>query len=208
MSIVRITHCKQGQERSGKLKNAWWIVLYSVVCTLFLGGILFLVTRPPRGQPIQLLPAPTAIFLQVHVTGAVNQPGVISLPPGSRVQDAIQQAGGSLADADLQVLNLARLLEDGEKIFIPTISEAPATRSEGLFENSSAAGYPIDLNTATQVELESLPGIGPVTAQAILAFRDQNGPFKTIEEIQKVPGIGEKTFENLRELITIRKSIG
>jgi competence protein ComEA len=185
------------------LKNNWWTVVYSVVCALLGAGILFLVTRPPRGQPVLLLPAPTPIFIQVHVTGAVNQPGVFSLPPGSRVQEAIQLAGGSLPEADLQALNLARVLEDGERIDVPAISETPATRSEGLFENSLPTGYPIDLNTASQAELESLPGIGPVTAQAILVFRDQNGLFETIEDLQKVPGIGEKTFESLRELVTI-----
>jgi competence protein ComEA len=184
------------------LKNAWWIVLYSIVCALLIAGILFLVTRPPRGKAIQLLPVPTPIPLQVYVTGAVSQPGVFSLPPGSRVQDVILQAGGPLPEADLQALNLARMVEDGERIFIPTISEAPATRSGGLFENPSDASFPIDLNTATQVQLESLPGIGPVTAQAILAFRDQNGPFNAVEELLNVPGIGEKTLESIREWIT------
>lgn len=136
------------------------------------------------------------------MTGAVSQPGVFSLPSGSRVQDVIQLAGGALPEANIQALNLARLVEDGERIVVPTLSEAPATRSEGLFEDSSAVDYPINLNTATQAELESLPGIGPVTAQAILAFRDQNGPFNAVEELQKVPGIGEKTFESVRELVT------
>lgn len=183
------------------MKNNGWTVIYSVVITLCGAGILFLVTRPPRGQPIQLLPAPTAALIQVHVTGAVNQPGVIALPPGSRVQEAIRLAGGFLPEADPQSLNLARILEDGEKITIPTISEVPVTRGESVFDNST--GFLINLNTAAQAELESLPGIGPVTAQEILAYRAQNGPFASIEELQKVPGIGEKTFEGIRELVTV-----
>lgn len=188
---------------AGLLKNNAWTVIYSVVITLCGAGILFLVTRPPRGQPIRLLPAPTPTWIQVHVTGAVNQAGVISLPPESRVQEAIRQAGGALPEADLQALNLARVLVDGEKIDVPSTYEAPATRSDGFADNSLSTGFPIHLNTASQAELESLPGIGPVTAQEILAYRAQNGPFASIEDLQKVPGIGEKTFEGIRELVTV-----
>jgi len=176
--------------------------VYCVVCGLLSGGILFLVTRPPRGQPVLLLPAPTATSLLVHVAGAVNQPGVYSLPPGSRVQDAISLAGGFLHEANLQAINLAALIKDGERVFVPKVPATPVPGNADSPEVSSSVQYPIDINTATQAELESLPGIGPITAQDIIAFRDQNGAFRTIEEIENVPGIGQKTFETIKEFIT------
>jgi len=177
--------------------------VYCVVCGLLGGGILFLVTRPPRGQPVLLLPAPTATSLLVHVAGAVNQPGVYSLPPGSRVQDAISLAGGFLPEANLQAINLAALIKDGERVFVPKVPATPVPGNADSPEVSSSVQYPIDINTATQAELESLPGIGPVTAQDIIVFRDQNGAFRTIEEIENVPGIGQKTFETIKEFITV-----
>jgi competence protein ComEA len=186
------------------LKKAWWLVLYGVVCGLLGSGILFLLTRPPRGQSVILLPAPTAVLLQVYVVGEVIQPGVYMLTPGSRVQDSIQMAGGFLPDANLQALNLAAFLEDGERVFVPKITDDPVSGNNNLPEMASTEIYIlIDINTADQSELESLPEIGPATALEIIAYREKNGAFQSIEEIENVPGIGPKTFEKIKELITV-----
>jgi competence protein ComEA len=186
------------------MKKSWWLVLYGVVCGLLGLGVLFLLTRPPRGQSVKLLPAPTAVLLQVYMVGEVSQPGVYQLAPGSRVQDGIQMAGGFLPDANPQAINLAAFLEDGERVFVPKIIDSQASGNEGLPEKAST-DYPIliDINTADQSALESLPEIGPATAQEIIAYRDKNGAFQSIEEIENVPGIGPKTFDKIKELITV-----
>jgi competence protein ComEA len=184
----------------------WWKFAIGAVFTLLSVAVIWLVSSQPRGQAITLLPAPTPAPLVVHVAGAVVHPGVYQLPAGSRVQDAIQAAGGLLPEADTQALNLAALLQDGEQISIPFVQptlpalEAPP-RAAPL--PTPQAGKLININTATQAELESLPGIGPSLAQQIIAYRKANGPFATIEDIIDVPGIGPKTFEKIKGLITV-----
>jgi competence protein ComEA len=180
------------------------LVLYGVVCGLLGAGTLALLTRPPHGQPVKLLPAPTAALLQVYVIGEISQPGVYMVVPGSRVQDVIQMAGGFLPGANTQALNLAAYVEDGERIFIPKIVENPLTVDQISPEGSTTEIHNlIDINTADQSELESLPEIGPVTAQEIIVYRENNGAFTSIEEIENVPAIGPKTFEKIKELITV-----
>ena len=167
-------------------------------------GIIALLTRPPQGQPVKLLPAPTAALLQVYVVGEINQPGVYMMLPGSRVQDVIQKAGGFLLGANTQALNLAAYVEDGERIFVPKIAENPVSGDQNSPDRSTTEFHIlIDINTADQSELESLPEIGPVTAQEIIIYRENNGAFTSIEEIENVPGIGPKTFEKIKELITV-----
>jgi competence protein ComEA len=144
----------------------------------------------------------------VHVSGAVARPGVYELPAGSRIQDALLAAGDILPGANPEALNLAALLEDGAKIVVPLL-EPPTdlipslASSPALPANGGLPIGPIDINQATQVELESLPGIGPVIAQRIIAYRDENGPFTTAEAIQNVAGIGPATFEDIENLITV-----
>ena len=151
----------------------------------------------------------------VHVTGAVSSPGVVTLPPGSRVTDAINAVGGASADADTEQLNLARVLTDGEQIRVPRIGEvlpdpAPqpggaATPSVGTAPgktNGGASGT-ININTASASELEKLPGIGPALAQRIVEYRDSHGPFASVDALTDVPGIGKAKLEGLREQATV-----
>lgn len=183
-----------------------WLVLLGVVGGLLGAGLLFLVSRPPVGQAIQLLPPPTRLPLVVYVTGAVMAPDVYTLSPGSRVADAIRAAGGLTDEADPQVLNLAQVVTDGLRIQVPTLVKAS---QETLVEVPVRAITPvhtlININTANQAELESLPEIGPHLAQEIILYREANGPFESIDQIMDVSGVGTVTFETIRDLITVEE---
>jgi len=182
----------------------WLKISFAIVGGLLGAGILYLVSSQPRGEGIKLLPPPTPAPIAVHVTGAVLQPDVYSLPAGSRVSDAIEAAGGLSEDANPDILNLATILEDGQRIFVPTVPpDPPPTQPRGALPTPPDSNQLISINTGTQLELETLPGIGPVTAQKIIAYRETNGLFDAIEEIQDVPGIGPKTFESIKDLITV-----
>lgn len=154
-------------------------------------------------------PAPTAAGLPVgevtvHVSGAVASPGVVTLPDGSRVTDAVAAVGGTGFDADLGGLNLARILQDGEQIEVPRArgpGEAPA---EDASDGAITADGRVDLNRATGSELETLPGVGPVLAARILEWREEHGRFREAGELREVSGIGERTFQRLVELIVVR----
>lgn len=149
----------------------------------------------------QWSPEPSERLLQVHVLGAVQQPGVYSLPAGSRVADALSSAGGTLADAVLGQLNLAKPLFDGEQVVVQTAA-APAA---GATELPSASGPQLlDINSASVAELELLPYIGPAKAQAIVDYRQQNGAFASIEQLLQVPGIGEATLSKFRHLVAVK----
>lgn len=145
------------------------------------------------------------VQLQVHVTGAVLRPGVYALSRGARVDDALEVAGGTLPDALLGGLNLAKPLFDGEQIHVaqalPTVVD-PAVSNTNPFQSTQTSQL-INLNTATTTELEKLPGIGPVKAQAIVDYRQQRGAFARIEDLTKVSGIGPRTFDKLKHLITV-----
>ena len=193
------------------MKNLWGIA-FGVVCGFLGVGLLLLATGKPRGESIQLSPPPTPAPMIVHVTGAVNQPGVYSLPAGSRVGEAIETAGGLARDADPSIINLAMLLEDGMQIWIPyqlieSVDLETPVMEISLPTQSQLAGK-ININTATQIELESLSGIGPVIAKAIIQYRLDNGPFTEIEEIQEVSGIGPATFEKIKPYITVKGPTG
>jgi competence protein ComEA len=139
--------------------------------------------------------------LFVHVAGAVNRPGLYRLETGSRVDDAIRMAGGATAAADLNGLNLATKLKDGDKVMVPSRGQAA-----GGGEGAAASGQSqqrVNLNTATAQQLDGLPGIGPALAQRIVAYRDQHGGFRTVDELQKVPGIGPAKFEQIKDLVTV-----
>lgn len=148
------------------------------------------------------LSTPDARGPVVHVSGAVLRPGVVTLREGDRVADAIEAAGGSMPDARLDALNLARLVDDAERVHVPRVGEdAPppaAEPSRGILPDGR-----IDLNAASAAELETLPGIGPARAQAIIAEREAR-PFRVPGDLRRVPGIGEATFQRLAPLVAIR----
>ncbi|MGB9886015.1 MAG: helix-hairpin-helix domain-containing protein [Moorellales bacterium] len=143
--------------------------------------------------------------LRVHVAGAVARPGVYELPAGSRVIDAVQ-AAGPLPEADVNALNLAAPLADGQKVTVPLKGEVPAQATVGTGITGIAAtggSGQININTATAQELEALPGIGPTLARRIVAYREEHGPFRTVEDIKNVSGIGEGRFAQIKDLITV-----
>jgi len=133
----------------------------------------------------------------VHVAGAVREPGVYRLPEGSRVTDAIERAAGATGDADANAINLAARLADGQQINLPARSQAPVGVGGSQAGAGSASG-PISLGTATVEQLDSIEGIGPVTAAAILQFRDERGGVSSVDELDEISGIGPATMEALR----------
>ncbi len=134
----------------------------------------------------------------VHVCGAVQMPGVISLQSGSRVIDAVTMAGGMTTDADPDYLNLAAVLCDGEKVYVPTVEEVL------LWEMQQGRNELININTADEVQLCTLPGIGESKANDIIVYRMENGAFQTIEDIMKVPGIKDSLFQKIKEFIDVK----
>jgi len=185
--------------------KSFWTVAFGVVIGLLAAGVLWLVGSPPRGSPVNLIPPPSPAPLMVQVSGAVVDPGVYSLPPGSRVNDAIQAAGGTLPSANALSLNLARLLEDGQAVRIPTLALTLTRVLVTATPEPTATPYSpfININTATQAELESLPGIGPVLAQRIIAYRQKHGDFAAIEDVKKVYGVSAETFEMIEDFISV-----
>lgn len=178
-------------------------VLFGLLCA----GLILLVCRPDPGKAVLLRPPPSPAPIKVDVEGAVHSPGVYALPPDSRVEDAVAAAGGCRPDAYRGALNLAEFLVDGSRIYVPI--RRPTAPADELGSITEEAVYQladgrqlIDINLASQAALETLPGIGPVTAQAILEYRQEN-PFAVIEEIQQVPGIGAATYEQIRRYITV-----
>jgi competence protein ComEA len=172
--------------------------------------VVVLLARQPETAPIEIRPpAPTATPVptntptpwRVYVTGAVLHPGVVQLGVNTRVEDAVQAAGGCSSEADLKRVNLAAPLFDGQHLRVPAIGEElPAS---AIDDKPGAPSERIDINTATAEELDTLPGVGEVTAARIVEYRQQHGPFRTVEAIMDVPGIGEAKFDGMRELITV-----
>jgi competence protein ComEA len=175
------------------------VVLASLVVG---GGVAVGRLRAPAPVPITVAedpPTPTPQPLVViDVAGAVARPGIVRLPAGTRVGDAIAAAGGVAPDADLAALNRAALLRDGSRVYVPRLGETPPAGSLG-----SVAETKIDLNHASPVELESLPGIGPATAMRIVRSRDQR-PFSKVEELQTRGLVTARVLADIRDLLTLR----
>lgn len=146
-----------------------------------------------RGDAAEQEPA----RLKVQVAGAVVRPEVYEVVDGSRVGEAIERAGGLLPEADTATLNLAEKCRDGQKIYVPRAGEVQSDTAPG------GTAAKVNLNTASQKQLEELPGIGPKLAGEIISFREKNNGFSSIDELKKVKGIGDSRFEDLRELVTI-----
>lgn len=149
-------------------------------------------------------------IIVVHITGEVNKPGIVILNKNSRIADAINKAGGATKEADLNQINLAYILEDGQKIYIPNKNEKIdedeyITEGNGnnIGNNNSKEGEKVNINEAMQTELEELPGIGPSLASRIIEYREQNGDFKKIEELQNVKGIGDAKYNDIKDKVTV-----
>lgn len=159
--------------------------------------------------PPPTAPPPTEI--QVSVTGLVANPGVVRLPPDSRVADAIAAAGGTQAGANLTGMNLAAKLADGDSVVVTDSPSAPANPGPGSGVSAGGAsggvpepaGGPVNLNTADEAALDTLPGVGPVMAQNILAWRKTNGKFTSVEQLQEISGIGPSRYAQLAPLVTV-----
>ena len=187
------------------MKNRWEYLLLGSLGGLLGAGLMLLVFSPPKGEPVRLSPAPTGAPLVVHVEGAVLTPGVYTFEQGSRVRDAVDAAGGLSPDASPERINMAAFLEDGVRILVPYMVTPQPTNLEGSPDSEPAAAptFPININTASLEELQFIPGIGPVKAQRIIDYRNENDDFKSIDEILNVTGIGPATFEQLKDFITV-----
>src|SRR5690606_15011882 len=185
------------------------VIAFAILALLIVGGmVLLLATRP---QPVQITinppiptntapPTSTPSPLTVYVTGAVNQPESLhTLPPGSRVQDAIDAAGGTTDSADLSRVNLAAFVRDGDQVHVPSLDEAEAE----VQLPTPSGGAVIHINTATVEELDSLPGIGPALAQAIIDYREANGDFTSMEDLDAVRAIGPAPLAELEGLTSL-----
>jgi competence protein ComEA len=194
-----------------------WILTAALIALVALIVLRSMGASRPR-EATTMLVAPTAVTLErerpapspteapalaVDVIGAVQQPGVYYLGRAARVVDAVEAAGGLAPDADRERINLAQHVADGQQVRVPRVGDGDATPAAGAASVESAVSRLIDLNAADTAQFESLPGIGPVTAQAIVSYRASNGPFGRVEELQEVKGIGPSTLERLREHVTI-----
>jgi len=199
----------QGEKRDrGTARQRGTIVLCSAV-GLIVGGVVgYAAPHPQPAEPIVVAtppgtatpsPAATPATLHVHVAGEVGRPGVYTLPQGSMVQNAVDLAGGPGAAADLDSINLAQELHDHQQVYVPCEGEAIPLAGR---EDAGVKAL-VDINTAGSEALETLPRVGPATAQRIIDYRAENGRFETIEDIQDVPGIGPATYDGLKDLITI-----
>jgi competence protein ComEA len=175
------------------LKN----IAIGILIGLLSAAFIVLISSPPSGVDIELIPTTTQPPITIYITGAVVRPGLYVLEPHSRISDALKAAGGLLANADPSALNLAQVLIDGQKIYAPKINEK-IYASETTISN-----FKVDINSATLEELEQLPGIGSTKAEAIITYRQTIGGFDTIDQIQNVPGIGPVLFDNIKEFIFV-----
>lgn len=182
-----------------------------LVCTAVVATAVFglLARSRPAGEPAGAAPPVLTDPVVVHVAGLVARPGLYRLAGGARVADALAAAGGAVPGADLSTLNLARVLEDGEQLIVAAPrAPGPASGAAPGALGGAAAGAQrpdgkLDLNRATAAELDALPGIGPVLAGRIVAYREQHGGFRSVRDLRRVQGIGEKLYQSLAGLVAV-----
>ena len=176
----------------------------ALLAVLTLAGRLALRSEheAPAATPVSLRASPApARTVVVHVVGQVLRPGLYTLPDRSRVNDAIEKAGGSKPKAALELVNLAAPVADGQQIVVPSRREATQAAAGGSV--GAVPGGKVHLNSATLEQLDTLPGIGPVTAQKILDYREEHGAFRSVDELDAVPGIGPATLADVRDLVDL-----
>jgi competence protein ComEA len=171
------------------------VVALSVILIAGMRGAPAVEVAPPASAPPSSVATPA--MLVVHVAGAVRHPGLYELPAGTRVADAIEAAGGPTAKADLDAVNLAQPVVDGSQIEVPTRGALPIASA------SAAPGSLVSINSADVTTLETIPGIGPVKAAAIVGYRDEIGAFTSLDELMQVSGIGPATLESIRPYVTL-----
>lgn len=175
------------------------ILLVAILLGIVLGIAALRVFDDRSAPQIIVEDADQMRTITVQVNGAVVNPGVYDLVPDARLEDAILAAGGPTDDADLAALNLARRLTDGESIEIPAVQPTPGPGTVVAVENANV----VNINTATADELDTLPGIGPALADAIIEYRTEFGPFTSVDELARVPGISPRMVDDMRSLVTI-----
>jgi len=154
----------------------------------------------PNPDPIPPVTSSPAKGLTVHVSGAVVSPGLVVLPEGSRVADAIAEAGGARVGSGLHLVNLARPVTDGMQLIVPWNSDPLTTASQ-----TESSGYPVDLNQADRQALTRIPGVGQVLAERIVSYREKHGPFRSMEDLLDVSGIGEVKLAGMRDYATVNR---
>jgi len=192
-----------------------WLSGILIVAALGAGlALAYPLVQRPAAPPVQLVatpipPTPPPSEVYVHVTGAVLQPGLYTFPAGSRVGDAVAAAGAA-DDADLDALNLAARLVDGQRLAVPRRSEAapasasaPRPTAARALATPRPAGTKLNLNTATAAELDALPGIGPALARRIIDYRERHGPFRSVQQLRDARLLPAATYERIRDLVTV-----
>lgn len=202
-------------------------IILSIIAILVAIGIIYFINNKNQTNNIELdenilvsnqntkqMSQDTEEIVIVHITGSVKNPGIVKLKEGSRIEDAIEAAGGLTENADISNVNLAYVLDDGTKIKIPNLDDEDIADEDVLSKDSGEGIIQedekttntniVNINKATENELSTLPGIGNSLATRIVEYRKQNGNFKTIEDIKNVSGIGESKFANIKDFISIK----
>jgi len=186
------------------------LVIIVAAIAVAAGGVVLFLRDGGEGEPVKIIAPPTVSSetsqaeaeSKAYVTGAVRQPGLYTIEEGDRLGDLIDLAGGITEDADMQAVNLAVRVNDQDHWTVPMVGEPTVVPSDAV--SIEPTSDKIDINTADAKLLETLPGIGETRAQAIISHRDEHGPFKRVDDIVAVPGIGAATMEGLRDLVEVR----
>jgi competence protein ComEA len=183
--------------------KTWQSILFGMVLGAAILAAVVLISLPDRMSPLVILPTVTVSPIKIHITGAITNPGVVNIPVNSRIQDAINAAGGVTDEADLAPINLAAVVTDGQKIIIPILGETLDQNSVTVQKSSSDGSLLISLNSADQKELEKLPGIGEEKAKAIIAERDKRGRFQFVDDLSDIPGFTQNLLNQIRPFLYI-----